>query len=57
MVAMYWKSDGKSGGSAVETADSETPFKPISRRCMEWQCLRGAQANKKKEIWIGFCIH
>ena len=44
------KSDGKAGGSAVETADSETPFKPISRRCMEWQWLRGAQTNKKKEI-------
>ena len=50
------KNDGKAIAWAVETAYADITLKLAVEKCMQWQWLKGGQANKMKKIWIGFCI-
>lgn len=53
---MYMLNSGKTSGWALKTAYSDTPFKPIVKKPMEWQWKRfeGGQATIRKQYEYDF---
>ena len=55
-ISVYMLNSGKTSGWAVKTAYSDTPFKPIVKKPMEWQWERfeGGQATIRKQYEYDF---